>query len=394
MSADPGNGTVSDIDVAAALAILAKAHALPGNEPTIARRPYAADLRECPSFLSTMTESTPPGGFSLRTAKQAMRATSSDHQQQIYPIAQHNYHDSTFGVPSASLPHLETVPATIRQQIIEGKDVNLALLLFPSNDLRQVTTPQGELLLKSTSDPRANKILTISEFIEAFSKYRNIMCEVYPERRVELDRYLRDIVSMQKDFQGALFYEYHKAFSARAAAALQQLNVKIDWSVRDNNIFCSVFAGHKVSSCRLCGSISHRSEFCSLLANPDKRGPNVFSNFSQFRNPAGSAGRGQSYGAGGPKSFDVQGRRRIHFEGTEICNYFNSTRGCFRPQCSFVHNCSQCRGQHPATDCHKMPGLQKLNNSGRSSAASGSPASSTAPTTQPQPGKPSSSNSK
>ena len=69
-------------------------------------------------------------------------------------------------------------------------------------------------------DPRLARNLSLGEFINAFARYRNIICEVMPHRSDELDFYERDIVEMAQRFWGTRFYEYHKAFSAKAAALL------------------------------------------------------------------------------------------------------------------------------------------------------------------------------
>ena len=45
-------------------------------------------------------------------------------------------------------------------------------------------------------DPRLLKNLTLGEFIVAFGKYKNIICEVIPHRRTELDEYERNVVEM------------------------------------------------------------------------------------------------------------------------------------------------------------------------------------------------------
>ena len=66
------------------------------------------------------------------------------------------------------------------------------------------------------------------------------MCEVYPNRREELDAYLRDIVEMSSCF-GIGFYDYHRAFSAKAASFLLYHQVKVDWSHRDTKLFTTIF---------------------------------------------------------------------------------------------------------------------------------------------------------
>ena len=160
----------------------------------------------------------------------------------------------------------------LKNCIIQGKDVNLALLLVAPNDLgelRQLDIIVGEVFLKHVSaESRFKRNLVLSEFIVAFTKYKNIMCEAYPYRRVELDMYERDIIEMATRYGGTTFYEYHKAFSARAAAMLEQRNIKIDWSVRDNKLFCSLFAGSRIVACEICSSISHPTELCAQLVRP------------------------------------------------------------------------------------------------------------------------------
>ena len=79
-------------------------------------------------------------------------------------------------------------------------------------------------------DPRLNKCLNISEFIQAFGTYKNIMCEALPNRRHKLDLNEREIVNMAARYPGAGFYDYHKHFSAKAASNLKNHNWKLDWS--------------------------------------------------------------------------------------------------------------------------------------------------------------------
>ena len=74
------------------------------------------------------------------------------------------------------------------------------------------------------------------------------MCEVW-DRRKELDDYEVIVVGITSRIDGTAFYEYHRTFSARAAALIQQQNVKVDWGVRDNGLFCSLFVGQKSNVC-------------------------------------------------------------------------------------------------------------------------------------------------
>ena len=88
-----------------------------------------------------------------------------------------------------------------------------------------------------------------------------------PHRREELDYYERDTIEMAQPFGGLRFYEYHKVFTAKEAALLQQRGIKVYWAVRDNGLFCTIFAGMRANVCTSWSSVNHTSDFCSLVGN-------------------------------------------------------------------------------------------------------------------------------
>ena len=92
--------------------------------------------------------------------------------------------------------------------------------------------------------------------------YKNITCSSYPHRRSERDLYERDIVDMASRYAGRGFYEYHKKFSADAAAHLGYNNTKVDWAIRNNTLFCNIFANTRPNACNVCGSTFHVTWFC------------------------------------------------------------------------------------------------------------------------------------
>lgn len=270
----------------------------------------------------------------------------------VMPVtAQFQQQHGPNGVPSEALQHVEIISPQLRRDIVKGKDINLCSLLIPGynpdNDANRHLVVGGEVVpLKPLSaDGRLSRALTISDFVQAFTVFKNIMCEAFPQRRVELDSYLREIIDMSSKFGGTTFYEYHKSFSARAAALLLNYNIKVDWSRRDNNQFCSIFAGHKANSCSICNSISHTTEYCGQAA---RNVPGKFSNQNK-RQGQTEPNKGDS---------DLRGRPRIHFQGREIRNNFNSASGCTRENCYFSHVCLRCKKDHPASQCH-LPSTPK-----------------------------------
>ena len=74
------------------------------------------------------------------------------------------------------------------------------------------------------------------------------------DRRKELDAYEAIVVGIASRIEGTAFYEYHKAFATRSTALILQHNVKLDWGVRDNGLFCTLFVGQTAKVCSLCGS--------------------------------------------------------------------------------------------------------------------------------------------
>jgi hypothetical protein len=122
-------------------------------------------------------------------------------------------------------PAAATVSKITKNHILQGRDVNLAglLLLSPAIERQWVHCGDVSLLLKTT-DPRLTSNLSFGEFVITFA----ILCQVYPDRKIELDAYLTIIADLNQRYVGTLFYEYHKAFSAKSAQCIAMLNARID----------------------------------------------------------------------------------------------------------------------------------------------------------------------
>ena len=246
----------------------------------------------------------------------------------------------SYGFAADSLPFVETVSPAIRRQVIEGKDVNLAVLLIPyytgpmSNDERIDTY----FCSNRKPDPRLNKCLTISEFIQAFGTYKTL-CEAFPSRHHELDLYEWEIVNMAARYPGAGFYDYHKQFSAKAASYLKNHNWKLDWSKRDSQLYSNIFTNYKSNCCQHWHSVSHLSDFCPKIFQDNK--------ITYF----GSASNNNSNKSSGTS--DSHGRQRSFIKGDEICNNFNGNKGCFRSRCNNLHVCLECHGPHSRSQCTK-----------------------------------------
>lgn len=145
------------------------------------------------------------------------------------------------------------------------------------------------------------------------------MCSAYPQRRNELDLYERDIDDMATGYSGRGFYEYHRQFSLQAAAHLLYNNIMVDWSVRNNLLFCNIFANLKPNTCNHCNSTLHLSGLCPSIV---QKGTVDVHNIQGYKNNKSEFAK------------DSYGRSRVYHFGKEICNNFNGDRGCKAFRCN------------------------------------------------------------
>lgn len=127
------------------------------------------------------------------------------------------------------------VPASIRKDILEGKDVNLASLLISVHGLaenKSYAWGDVSVVLKA-KDPRLNHKLSITKFVLAFGMFRDMLFLANPGRREEMDLYLHVVVDLGYKYGGSAFYDYHRSFAARAAAKLlssKPAQIGVSWS--------------------------------------------------------------------------------------------------------------------------------------------------------------------
>lgn len=256
---------------------------------------------------------------------------------------------STNGYAMSSLSRIEMAPPVLKDAVTSGKDINLAYFLIPYSELPDLKTADigysafsSSKKWKNTVDPRVCRPLSLPEYIKAFASYKTIMCEVFPQRMHELNLYERDVIEMALTFPGTGFYDYHRAFSAKAAAFCAK-NVKIDWSVRDESLFTTIFAGSKATQCEHCKSPLHASDFCYMRARSTPSGSKLTYSVDNYPGPSNQNPN--------QPSFDNMGRLKSYHYGAEICNNFNSIKGCNKPVCSFAHVCKKCKDRHAIGNC-------------------------------------------
>jgi hypothetical protein len=291
-------------------------------------------------------------------------------------LSEQNSNLEQTGVSINSLPHVDFVSDSVRKEIISGKYVNLASLLIPQykeSAPREVCIGDESFTIKPLNDKRLTRHLTIHEFSISFHQYKNIMCDTYPARRKELDDYHSLILKMSQQYGGFGFYDYHKQFAFKAAQYLIQKGINIDWSIRDSELFMSIFTGQRVNSCAVCFSVSHMTNFCPERANSSTTQP------TPFRNPNTSKIGGRS-----SATPDFRGRLISTLpDGRQICNNFNMSVCKFQQDCVRAHVCLTCQGNHTQSRCPvKVSGPNKPNVQSNTSRGSGPNMGKPIPTTK------------
>ena len=244
---------------------------------------------------------------------------------------------------SDALPDIEYIAPSLRKAIQEGKDVCLAHLLMPpehsASQYKENHREFTSLYLKS-SDPRLHRSPALPDFLLAFVRYLNVMTEVHPERRAELTYYLSFVVKLAVQFPSPLFYEYHKNFSRKAASILTSQGRKIDWAVRDDDLYFQIFADRLARTCEKCSSIDHSTDFCPAVLHADLK--------TDFFSSSSSDGRDRfqpSLGARRPPILTSYQR--------EVCFNFNGYHGCSNTTCLRAHVCLKCLQPHSQKDCRQ-----------------------------------------
>ena len=134
--------------------------------------------------------------------------------------------------------------------------------------------------------------------------------------------YEADIIKISNAY-GDIFYDYHNVYSTQADIALRDYKLKVNWALRDQATLQLLIGGRKSKSFNTCNSVAHSSDFCPQTT----RTATPMVNLANRRKI----------------DIDKYGRPRQMMDGKELCNNFNSIRGCHCTTCQFLHTFNQCR---------------------------------------------------
>ncbi|MGH0166086.1 UNVERIFIED_CONTAM: hypothetical protein FKN15_051758 [Acipenser sinensis] len=148
----------------------------------------------------------------------------------------------------------------------------------------------------------------------------------------ELNQYPFFTVELSVCYRGTMFYEYHCAFSAKAAATLSANNRIVDWSRSDPDLFTRIFSGIHANACSVCTSTAHSTYLCpKAAAGSFKPSSRSLPSLLGSRQPPSAS----SHASAPPtrsQTQDIYGRPIKFSGGRQISNNFNSS-ACFNQSC-------------------------------------------------------------
>ncbi|CAG2187292.1 unnamed protein product [Mytilus edulis] len=259
------------------------------------------------STMSRTAEMLKDSTSALKSANEAMSAMSS----MVVGLLANKDASS-----SSSLPNLKSnYDFASAYQATYGHITPISSVNAEQTFHRQVDTSKGIVFAE---DLQKNGLCVY--FFKKANSRRNIICK--------LDQYEADINDIAYNY-GQRFYKYHKLFSAKAANAIIEHNIAINWGKVDDRLLHLVMNGLQSRECELCGDYDHATKFCQKQV---------------YQETPPCAPQATTNGRVVDKSKDRHGRNIIQAEGHDLCNNFNYGT-CKWKECKFTHACLKCKSR-------------------------------------------------
>lgn len=202
------------------------------------------------------------------------------------------------------------VPEKLKNQIWEGKFIDISLLLRSARELDGHLETQGQIEIRNgvmcLVKPKHNSFLSIEKWSSAFIIFTSIMLEKYRTRAQELLKYMRDIRLAASRSSG--WFRYEEQFRLR-----KQADPQSSWGIINSELWLLYITNGTHPS--------QPSGKNSAAPNMHRESPG---NYPQYKTQV----------------------------NTLFCKLFNAGINCkFAPNCRFSHRCKGCGGDHPASKC-------------------------------------------
>ena len=246
-------------------------------------------------------------------------------------------------------PITHGIPKSTKKKAWLGQDVPLYMFLpgFTDQDSSATLVPtqqeDGTFALIARKSERekslSQRVLSPTEFTNAFTRFKEVILERFPHRSRELDAYLINIIDLATKYTGKAYWQYHTQFS-KQAASLWARGIRVDWSVIDPIILHKAIASERALFCDHCQDALHSTSACPF--SPVSLAPL----------------------APKPKSDSTSSKppwQKIYYKGVEVCGMFNHREtGCNLKTCNYAHVCLFCQSEnHGLRTCKKAKNGKK-----------------------------------
>ena len=239
-------------------------------------------------------------------------------------------------IAGATLPETTTASYTLPQKlvkrILELEYVDMADIV-PDSWRFQEEEPNR--CCHQQKRQRQGPVTDILSWVECYSSLIAVLATKYPTNTPEFMAYLKTIVHASKSFLGDGWVTYDSCYRSKAA-----VTKSLNWSQVDFTLYNETRA-KIMPRCKFCNSELHHSADCSYAPDsPEKHNTSRSSTFNQNR-----------------------------FETTRssnyVCHLYNHKLGnrCRFTPCRFIHQCLECKGAHPASQCRSRPPPRKITRS-------------------------------
>ena len=188
---------------------------------------------------------------------------------------------------------------------------------------------------KPTDKAKAKRrALDLTVWLQCFAVYVGVLAPKFPSEVPELMAYMIAIVRASQEYEGSAWAAYDAAYRRQAAA-----QGKTGWSQINPSLYAICFTGKakKSERCDRCLSASHGTGDCSLTSEDD---PDVSKRLKAIESAVVALTRPSPTGK----------QREPRERSTDTCRNWNRNR-CSFPGCRYIHQCTNCRGDHPALEC-------------------------------------------
>lgn len=239
-------------------------------------------------------------------------------------------------------PGTEPIPQKLVDKVRSRVYVDLKELLGDNisllSRLESVNTLTTLPAMPGVMKPRLREITSLTSWMYCFLAYAALLCP--DEESRERLAYARLIIREAQRHGGQAWLDYDKVFRQQAALDREKKWDRIDLAVQASTLLAHPSAAPGTSGrfCDTCHGLDHATVSCAL---------------AYFEQPAASTSTQATSSVRAFQRYPPRQapKRRTPSAAHTLCISWNNGRCIYPGACSFLHVCSICFQNHPASEC-------------------------------------------